>query len=474
MTASLHAFLDALVPSSPTRLGPITLLPLQAPARGPEVTLLEPDTTRITEKGHRGIVGEVDVHNPARLPLLLLAGEILVGAKQNRIVNASTLVGAGSTQSLNVSCVEQGRWAFGRGSSGFRSGRTTAPWAMRSRSCRSASRSKRRRGESRSDQGEVWSHVRQHLSAQAVHSSTMDLTEAIEKDRVRIAEALEGWTPGPDDVGAALFVGDRLVGVEAFGRPETWAAAAARVLAGVVQERPARDIPPEDPAGAWATLRERVRALELAAARGDGLGEELHGESGQTHLVALMDGDAVVHLRVADGLASDPDGTDDEDPRLRRWAEREARRRRRSLSAAAAAALQADARQLELARVEERAARREAARRVRARVERTDDPVLVIDRPTIVARARAHKQWHHRSGDTMTLPLPRRIAGGVAAWPLPDLETAEALLAVIERIGTPSGAYLLIDPADPPDLDRRRWLALHQPEPGVLHARCVG
>jgi hypothetical protein len=42
--------------------------------------------------------------------LLLLDGEELVGAKQNRILNTTVLVDAHVTVTIPVSCVEQGRW----------------------------------------------------------------------------------------------------------------------------------------------------------------------------------------------------------------------------------------------------------------------------------------------------------------------------------------------------------------------------
>ena len=50
--------------------------------------------------------------NSSDRPVLILDGEILVGAKQNRVVNASILVGPKVELKVPVSCVEQQRWRY--------------------------------------------------------------------------------------------------------------------------------------------------------------------------------------------------------------------------------------------------------------------------------------------------------------------------------------------------------------------------
>ena len=77
------------------------------------VTLDEalPRGLRITETSDAGSVPELFVENPTGDAVLLYDGEELVGAKQNRILNVSVLVGAGAKLPIPVSCVEQGRWS---------------------------------------------------------------------------------------------------------------------------------------------------------------------------------------------------------------------------------------------------------------------------------------------------------------------------------------------------------------------------
>ena len=63
----------------------------------------------ITEKDSGEAVPEIQLVNKSPQMVLILDGEELVGAKQNRIVNTTILVQAGTTLIIPVSCVEQGR-----------------------------------------------------------------------------------------------------------------------------------------------------------------------------------------------------------------------------------------------------------------------------------------------------------------------------------------------------------------------------
>jgi len=66
--------------------------------------------------------------------ILILDGEELVGAKQNRVVNTTLLIAAASSTVIPVSCVEQGRWDYD--SPDFRSELRMMPpeaWWMSSR-----------------------------------------------------------------------------------------------------------------------------------------------------------------------------------------------------------------------------------------------------------------------------------------------------------------------------------------------------
>ena len=94
--------LGNILAGEPVRHGALTVIPLLAPmlADAEWLTLAEAgDRVQITEVNEAGSVPTLKVANMADRPLLLLDGEELVGAKQNRILNTTVLVAA-----LGVGC----------------------------------------------------------------------------------------------------------------------------------------------------------------------------------------------------------------------------------------------------------------------------------------------------------------------------------------------------------------------------------
>ena len=75
-------------------------------------TALAEGLVEIRELGPGGSVPELRLVNRAERPVLVVEGEELVGAKQNRAVNVTILVAAGAELVIPVSCVEQRRWHY--------------------------------------------------------------------------------------------------------------------------------------------------------------------------------------------------------------------------------------------------------------------------------------------------------------------------------------------------------------------------
>jgi ARG and Rhodanese-Phosphatase-superfamily-associated Protein domain len=64
----------------------------------------------IAKVSESGDIPNLKVKNKAEIAILILAGEELVGTKQNRIFNVTFSIGAGRRGMIPVSCVAQGPW----------------------------------------------------------------------------------------------------------------------------------------------------------------------------------------------------------------------------------------------------------------------------------------------------------------------------------------------------------------------------
>jgi len=110
-------------------------------------------------------VNQLVLVNNSKRPLLLLAGEIVTGGKQDRVIGKDRIVPAESEPiDLGVFCVEPGRWVAKSANFGALGGNMAAP-------------SVRMRAMKDKDQQQVWDSVR---SAQNNITAGMTTSEAVE------------------------------------------------------------------------------------------------------------------------------------------------------------------------------------------------------------------------------------------------------------------------------------------------------
>ena len=166
--------LATILTGEPVTHGALAVIPLLAPnLDDPDWLTLEEagDRARVTEVSEAGSVPFLQVANGADRPLLLLDGEELIGAKQNRILNTTVLVAAHTEVTIPVSCVEQGRWGY-RGRQ-FRPGDASLYATLRARKAAHVSQSVRAGRGHRADQGEVWAHLADRASQLRLRTASL-------------------------------------------------------------------------------------------------------------------------------------------------------------------------------------------------------------------------------------------------------------------------------------------------------------
>ena len=284
----------------PVARGPLHLFPLvgAASTEGGLALLedaLRSGTLRVEELHEGGSVPQLKVMNAGTLPVLILEGDELIGAKQNRIVNSSVLVAAESELVLPVSCVERGRWSYR--SRAFSSGDGTAHPSLRRLKSRAVHDSLRRgRGHS-SDQGAVWAEVDR---VACLHEASSP-TEALQDTRAGLSRRLQAfeallWQVPKDARGVVLTFGARPVLMEVLPGPSALARTFRRLLAGyaleALEHRGTRGAPDTS---AIEGFLEDVASMPHERHPAVGEGTDVRFESSAVSGYALVEGGDVLH-----------------------------------------------------------------------------------------------------------------------------------------------------------------------------------
>jgi hypothetical protein len=297
----------ALVRSIPQRLrvgdpyggGALVLVPLFDADASPGYTLgqdaMRDGTLTVTEFGG-GQVPTLHVHNAGDAPVLLVEGEHLEGARQDRVLNVSVLVSAKSDLPIPVSCVEHGRWGYRSERQRFAPSPEFAHTRLRAAKNVAVAARRRSTGERAADQGAIWAEVERKRAEVGATSPTAAMRDTFEQRGGDLdATIAEFPRPRRGQTGVIVCVGGTPIAMDAFDRPETLSALWPRLARGYAMEAlGARR--------AWvhrsaiASFLERVSHGDASEHDAVGLGTEVAITDRGSVTSALVWGDAAVHL----------------------------------------------------------------------------------------------------------------------------------------------------------------------------------
>ena len=180
---------------------------------------LEENLIAITEVDESGTVPELKVENRSEKNLLILDGEELVGAKQNRIVNVTILIAAHTTLTIPVSCVEQGRWSYQ--SRRFTSKERIMPSRMRMKKSAAVYNSLLNDGSFTANQSETWDMINEKLSAHSVDSATASMGDIYDQEEDVIDDYMKHFSPLDNQAGMVVMINNQVIGSDCFARHAT-------------------------------------------------------------------------------------------------------------------------------------------------------------------------------------------------------------------------------------------------------------
>ncbi len=188
----------------------------------------------VREVSSAGSVNTLLVLNHSDSLIFMMDGDILTGAKQNRVLNTSVLLAPQSKTEIPVSCVEQGRWRFT--SEKFQGTGYTAPAYMRSAKAAKVADNLRSNLLFQADQGAVWDGVMLFQSAAKTSSPTKSLTDVFEKSARQLEEFLGHFRIHDDANGIAFFINKRLISQDLFHRTDIYQAYFPKLVRSVGME----------------------------------------------------------------------------------------------------------------------------------------------------------------------------------------------------------------------------------------------
>lgn len=179
----------------------------------------------IKEEGS-GNVPAVIVSNKGKLPVFISAGEVIIGGKQDRMVAYDVIIEAGKEMTIEVRCVEQGRWHSDNYE--FESGKSSGGV-------------KTRVAVQFAQQGDVWNAVAKQNDKLSVRPASGTYNAALSKPSVKKEADEYGKVilPSLNDrncVGMVVVMNGKIQAIEIFGNPGMFAKLKEKLLKSYVMD----------------------------------------------------------------------------------------------------------------------------------------------------------------------------------------------------------------------------------------------
>jgi len=251
---------------------------------------------RVTEISEGGSVPELAVVNDGDVFVLLLDGEELRGAKQNRVLNASILVKPNAKTIVPVSCTEQGRWSYN--SDNFEDSGVVMASFSRSKKMASVSRSLKESRSYNSDQGEVWDEVASLHEKLAAHSPTGAMRDAFEARKEQLDAYQNNFSIQDGQLGMLVLLGDRVAGMDILSSSQAYETLHAKLVQSyaidaLTMKKPDGDFDAEALAKEFLANASQAKTESFDSA---GYGQDIRIESDMLNGTALVADETVVHL----------------------------------------------------------------------------------------------------------------------------------------------------------------------------------
>jgi hypothetical protein len=252
----------------------------------------------IKEINEGGSVPELIVNNISDKRILLLDGEELIGAKQNRILNTTVMIEMKTSTKIPVSCVEAGRWNYS--SDKFSSSDRMSPPSLNFEKRMSVSYClEKTEGKSfRSDQGKVWDNVEKISSAAKVSSPSMAMSDVFEGRKTEIDDYLKNIKISDGQNGMVVLINGKITGLEYVSNDKAFKKLFPKLIRGYSMDAmiDIKEVKDKDFSKDVKTFIEDIKSGNENIFKSVGLGNDHRLDSKEFIGSALIVEDEIVHL----------------------------------------------------------------------------------------------------------------------------------------------------------------------------------
>jgi hypothetical protein len=253
-------------------------------------------TARVTEVSEGGSVPHLLLDNKGDEKVLILDGEELIGAKQDRIANLTVLADAHSQTVLPVSCVEAGRWSYRKRD--FSAARHTMFHRARAAKAAALSENLKATGTYGANQSEVWDHISAKQERMNVRSSTAAMSDTFDRFAKPVEDYTKSFPLQTNQVGVVFAIDGEIEGLDLLDSAATF----ARILPKLVRSFAIDAIESADRESDTASAEKVNRFLDrIAAAHADsydgvGLGTDIRLSAPLVAGGGLVHEEQLIHL----------------------------------------------------------------------------------------------------------------------------------------------------------------------------------
>lgn len=179
-------------------------------------------------------VNAVELNNLSNSYIFILDGDIIKGAKQNRVINTSILVAPKSKAIIPVSCIEEGRWDDT--DDNFNYSTHIAHNSIRYDKLKQINNKNKKEFNFRASQQTVWNNVEENIHCLVAESPTKSHTDMFEKFNVDLESMTNHFDIHNDSNGILIFVNNKLISCEIFNSKKLYSDYFNKILISAAME----------------------------------------------------------------------------------------------------------------------------------------------------------------------------------------------------------------------------------------------